>query len=85
MPQLICASGRRTDVDDIAATAGIEMQGRVACWTVLRLDLSNEFVEAGLVGDMGARELEDTLALEGVFEGFFADGAFAPDECSFSP
>lgn len=61
------------------------MQGGIACRAVLRLDLANEFVETGFVRDVGARELKDALALEGVFEGFFADGTFATNECSFSP
>lgn len=61
------------------------MQRGVACWAVLRFDLANEFVETGFVRDVSARELKDALALEGVFEWFFADGTFATDECSFSP
>jgi hypothetical protein len=61
------------------------MQGRIARGAVLGFKFSDKLVEARLVGDVGAGELQDALASEGVFERLFAYGAFAANKCALSP
>lgn len=41
--------GRPTNVENIATATCVEVKGRVTCWAILRLKLSNEFVEACLM------------------------------------
>lgn len=67
-------------IKNIAASAGVEGQWGVACRAVLRLKLADVLPEAGLVGNMAARELEDALAAQGVLEGLLAHSALAADE-----
>lgn len=69
-----------TDIQHISSTARVQAQWRIAGWAVLRLELLDVLVEAGLVRDVGAGELEDALAAQGVFERFIADGALASNE-----
>lgn len=58
------ARGRkRTDVDDVASTTSIEVQRGVTCGTMLSFKLTDKLIEAGLVGDVRARELKDALSL----------------------
>lgn len=71
---------RRTNIDDIAASARIEVQRRVACRAVLRLELADELVKASFVGHVGAGELQHALAAERVLQGLLAHGALAADE-----
>lgn len=52
----------RTDIDDIAATAGIKVQGRVARWAILSIKLADKLVKACLMRYMGTLELQYALA-----------------------
>lgn len=72
--------GARTKVQDVAASAGVESQWGVACRAILRLKLADVLPEAGLVGNMAARELQDALAAQSVLEGLLAHSALAADE-----
>ena len=71
---------RRTKVEHVAPSAGIQAERRVARWAVLRVKLLDVLVEAGLVGDMTAGKLEDTLAAKGMLQRLLANGALAPNE-----
>ena len=52
---LLCLPGKRlTDVNDIAAAAGIEMQRGVACRAILVFKLADEFIKAGFVRNVAA-------------------------------
>jgi hypothetical protein len=51
-----------TNVEHIAPSACIEAQGSIACWTRLRVECFNIFVEALFVGDMAAGELQNAFA-----------------------
>jgi hypothetical protein len=59
------------------------MQRRIACWAVLGLEIAYEFVEASLVGDVLAGELQYPLTTKGVLERFLADSAFVADKGAF--
>lgn len=74
-----------TQVQNVSPSAGIEPQRGIASWTILRIEFFNVFVETGLVGDMAAGKLQDSLSPEGVFQRFLTDGALTPDKRSFPP
>lgn len=74
-----------TDIQDITASARIERQGRLASRAGVRLKLLYVLEKASLVGYVSARQLEDSLAAEGVLERLLADGALAPDEGAVPP
>lgn len=69
-----------TNIQYVAPPTCVEMQRGVACRAVLGLDLSDELVEAGLVRDVSARELQDPLAAERVLQRFLADRTLAPNK-----
>lgn len=69
--------GRQTDVDDVTTATGIKMQWGVTCWTVLPLEFTDELIKAGFMGDVRARELENSLSLQGMLERLLADGTLA--------
>lgn len=69
-----------TNIQYVAAPTCVEMKRGVACRAVLRLNLSDKLVEAGLVRDVGARELQYPLAAEGVLQRLLADSALAADK-----
>lgn len=56
------------------------MEWCAACWAILPLQLADEFIEAGLVRNMRAGELEYPLASESMLERLLADGALAANK-----
>ena len=65
-PNLMCCISRHTHVQYIASSTGIQSERSFACWAGLCLELSDVFIEAGLVCDMCACELQDALAAKRV-------------------
>ncbi len=61
------------------------MERRIARRTVLRLELADELVEAGLVRHMGARKLQYPLAAQRVLERLFTHSALAADKGALPP
>lgn len=60
-------TGQLTQIQDVAASACVQAQRRIARWAVLRFKLFDVLVKAGFVGDVGAGELQHALSAEGVF------------------
>jgi hypothetical protein len=56
-----------TQIQDVAASARVQAQRRIACWAILRFEFFNVLVKAGFVGDVGAGELQHALSAQGVF------------------
>ena len=79
-----CTLGRLTKIENVASSAGVQPQRCVAGGAVLRIELLDVLVEAGLVRDMAARELQDALAAQGVLKRLLADGALAADESALT-
>lgn len=50
----------------------------------MALEFANIFVETSLVGNVRAGELQDPFPAEGMFEGFFTDGALAAHKGSLA-
>ena len=69
-----------TNVQHIASSARVQAQWRIARRAVLRLELLDILVEAGLVGHMAARELQDPLATKSMFQWLFAHRTLAADK-----
>jgi len=69
-----------TNVQNVPAPAGVQVKWRIARWAVLPVHLTDELIEAGLMGNMRARKLQYSLASKSVLEWLFADGALAADE-----
>lgn len=67
-----------TDIENIASAARVQVQGRIACWAILRLELSYKLVETCLVRNVRARELQNPLAAKRVLQRLLANGAFTP-------
>lgn len=67
-----------------ASSACIQTEGCFAGRAFLTLKLLDVLVEASLVSDVTARQLQDTLATERVFKRLLTDGAFTPYECPVS-
>lgn len=76
-----------TEIENAPATECVQAQGGVACWAVLRLcvRLFDIFVEASLVGDVAAGELEDPLAAQGMLKQFLASSTFTTNEGPLPP
>lgn len=69
---------------EIAASAGVEPQWRVARGAFLGLKFLDELVEACFVGDMAARQLQDALAAQRVFQRLLACCALCADQGALS-
>lgn len=69
-----------TNVKHISAAGGVKSQGCITGGAVLAFKLANILVEASLMRDMGAGELQDALPSKGMFKGFFADGTLAANK-----
>lgn len=65
---------------EISASAGVEPQWSVARRAFLGLKLLDELVEASFMGDMAARQLQDALAAQRVFQRLLACSAFCADQ-----
>lgn len=75
---------RRTDINDIATPASIEVKRRFARWTVLSVDIANKLIKAGFVGHVSTRKLQDAFSLQCVFQGFVAHRALAANKSSLA-
>ena len=73
-----------TDIQDISPTAGVQSQGRIAGGAVLALEFPNIFIEASLMGHMGAGELKDPLSAQSMFKRFFTDSTLAANKSSLT-
>lgn len=84
--QCLTRLGRRTiietltNIQHISSTARVQAKRRIAGWAVLRIKFLDVLVEACLMRDVTAGELEDALAAQGVFEWFFAHCTLAADK-----
>lgn len=73
-----------TNVNDVPTTARVETEGSTTFRALARVEMADVLVEAGLVGDVGAAQLQHALALEGVLEGLVTNDTAAADEGALS-
>lgn len=73
------------NVQDVSASARVEVQRCITRGAVLGVKLANEFVKARLVGDVLARELQYALATQRVLERLLAYCTLASHERAFPP
>lgn len=76
---------QQTNIQNISTATRIQTEGSIARWAVLRLKLADVLVKACFVGHVATGELENALAAQGMFEGFFTDGAFGTDKGPLAP
>lgn len=74
-----------TNIQHIPASARIQAQWRVTCWTVLRFELLDVLVKTGFVRDVPAGELKDSLAPKSMFQRLLAYCALTADKRSLPP
>lgn len=65
--QAVIPGVAHTDIQHIAPTAGVQPERSITGGAILSLKFTDVFVEASLVGNMSAGELQDTFAAECVF------------------
>jgi hypothetical protein len=74
-----------TNIQHIASSTGVQAQWCIARRAVLRLELLDVLVEAGLVGHMAARELQYPLATKSVFQWLLAHSTLAAHKGPLPP
>lgn len=73
-----------TQVQHVTAATRVEFEGRLALRTELGVGLLDVLVEASLVRNVAARELQHTLATERVLKRLLAHGALAAHKRAIS-
>lgn len=66
----------RTNIQNISASACIKSKRCIASRAMLRVDLANIFIEAGLMSNMLATELQDPLSSQCMLQEFVANRTF---------